>query len=84
MAIFEMVKKPATERILPPLSDIKKDLPKEDEELTSNFSDSEPNLDIDCNVVSVLQLNTTLCQKSTKSKMTSHKKWLITSHYVIV
>jgi len=54
MAIFEMVKKPATERIFPPLSDIKKDLPKEDEELTSNFSDSEPSLDIDCNVVSVL------------------------------
>lgn len=31
VAIFEMVKKPATERIFPPLSAIKKDLPKEDE-----------------------------------------------------
>ena len=49
-----MVKKLATERIFPPLSTIKKDLPREDEEMTSNFSDSEPNLDIVCNVVSIL------------------------------
>jgi len=54
VAIVEMVKKPATQRIFPPLSDIKKDLPKEDEELTSNFSNSEPSLNIVCNVVSVL------------------------------
>jgi len=52
-AVFEMVKKPATERIFPPLSTIKKDHPREDEEMTSNFSDSEPSLDIVCNVVSV-------------------------------
>ena len=38
----------------PPLSTIKKDLPREDEEMTSNFSDSEPSLDIVCNVVSIL------------------------------
>jgi len=54
VAVFEMVKKPATERIFPPLSTIKKDLPKENEEITSNFSDSEPSLDIVCNVVLIL------------------------------
>ena len=54
VAVFEMVKKPATERIFPPLPSIVKDLPKEDEEMTSNFSDSEPSLDIVCNVVSIL------------------------------
>jgi len=37
VAVFEMVKKPATERIFPPLSVIKKDFPEEDEEMTSNF-----------------------------------------------
>jgi len=51
-----MVKKPATERIFPPLPEIKKDLPKEDEVLTSNFSDSESSLDIMCNVVSILPI----------------------------
>jgi len=40
--VFEMVKKPATEIIFPPLSVVKKDLPKEDDEMTSNFADSEP------------------------------------------
>jgi len=54
VAVFEMVKKLATERIFPPLLVIKKDLPKEDEEMTSNFAESEPSLDIVCNVVSVL------------------------------
>ena len=54
VAVLEMVKKPATERIFPPLSTKKKDLPREDEEMTSNFSDSEPSLDIVCNVVSIL------------------------------
>jgi len=53
-AVFEIVKKPATERIFPPLSTLKKYLPKEDEEMTSNFSDSEPSLDIVCNVVSII------------------------------
>jgi len=42
------------EKIFPPLSVIKKDLPREDEEVTSNFTESEPSLDIMCNVVSVL------------------------------
>jgi hypothetical protein len=54
--VFEMVKRPATERIFPPLSILKEDLPKEDEEMTSNFSESDPSLDIVCNVVSVLQV----------------------------
>ena len=54
VAVFKMVKKPATERIFPLLSTIKKDLPKEDEEMTSNFSNSEPSLDIVCNVLSIL------------------------------
>jgi len=53
-AVFEMVKRPATERIFPPLSTIKKDLSREDEVVTSNFIESEPSLDIMCNVVSVL------------------------------
>jgi len=53
VAVFEMVKEPAIERIFPPLSTIKKDLPREDEEMTSNFSDFEPSLDIVCNVVSI-------------------------------
>jgi len=56
VAVFEMVKKPATERIFPPLAVIKKNLPKEDEEMTSNFIESKPSLDIMCNVVSVLQV----------------------------
>jgi len=49
-----MVKRPATEMIFPPLSTIKKDLAREDEEVTSIFTESEPSLDIVCNVVSVL------------------------------
>jgi len=53
-AVFEMVKKPATERIFPPLEEIKKDLPNEDDEMTSNFTESEPSIDVACNVVSVL------------------------------
>jgi len=40
--VFEMVKRPATERIFPPLPTLKKDFPEEDEELTSNFSESDP------------------------------------------
>ena len=56
VAIFEMVKKPATERIFSPLSTVKKDIPREDEEMTSNFSDSEPSLDMICNVVSILSV----------------------------
>jgi hypothetical protein len=52
--VFEMVKRPATERIFPPLPTLKKYLPKEDEEMTLNFSESDPSLDIVCNVVSVL------------------------------
>ena len=54
MAVFEMAKKPATERIFPPLSTIMKDPPREDEEMTSNFSDSGHSLDIICNFVSIL------------------------------
>ena len=36
------------------MSTIKKDLPREDEEVTSNFTESEPSIDIMCNVISVL------------------------------
>jgi len=43
---FEMMRKPAIERIFPPLSIVKKNLPVEDEELTSNFTDSEARLPI--------------------------------------
>jgi len=55
-AVFEMVKRPATERTFPPLSTIKKDFLREDEEVTSNFTESEPSLDIMCNFVSVLSV----------------------------
>jgi len=51
--VFKMVKRPATERIFPPLPTLKKDLPREDEELTSNFSESDPSFDLVC-VVSML------------------------------
>ena len=54
VAVFKMVKKPATERIFPSLLAIKRDLPKEGEETTSNFSDSEPSFDIISNVVSIV------------------------------
>ena len=39
VVVFEMVKKPAIERIFPPLAEIEKDLRKEDEEMTSNFTE---------------------------------------------
>jgi hypothetical protein len=45
-AIFDAFKKLATERIFPPLSVVKKGLSVEDEELTSNFTDSEASLNI--------------------------------------
>jgi hypothetical protein len=48
------LKKPPTERIFPPLPALKKDLPKEDKEMTSNFSEFDTSLNIVCNVVSVL------------------------------
>ena len=79
VAIFEMVKIPATERIFPPLSAIKKDLQKEDEEMTSNFSDSEPSLDIICNVVSILPVEYDITSKINEVKddfieeMANHK-----------
>jgi len=50
-----MVQRPVTERIFPPLPTLKKDFPKEDEELTSNFSESDPSFDLVC-VVSVLPI----------------------------
>jgi len=53
--VFEMVKRPATERIFPPLPTLKKYFSKQDEELTSNFSESDPSFDLVC-VVSVLPI----------------------------
>jgi len=41
-----MFRKPATERIFPPLSVVKKGLSIEDGELTSNFTDYEASLNI--------------------------------------
>ena len=52
-AVFEMVKRPATERIFPPLPTLEKSCPEEDDEMTSNFSGSEPSFGVIC-VVSVL------------------------------
>jgi len=43
---FDAFRKLATERIFPPLSVVKKGLSVEDEELTSNFTDSEASLNI--------------------------------------
>ena len=45
-AVFDMFRKPATERIFPPLSVVKKGLSIEDGELTSNFTDYEASLNI--------------------------------------
>ena len=42
------------ERIFPPLTSIKENKNVEDENIDSNFLDWEPNLDILCNVVSIL------------------------------
>jgi len=50
-----MVKRPATERIFPPLPTLRKDCREEDEELTSNFPESDPSFDLVC-VVSVLPI----------------------------
>jgi len=54
-AVFEMVKRPATERIFPPLPMLEKFFPEEDDEMTSNFSGSDPSFDVIC-VVSVLPI----------------------------
>jgi len=54
-AVFDMVKRPATERINPPLCTLEKSFPEEDDEMTSNFSGSEPSFDVIC-VVSVLPI----------------------------
>jgi hypothetical protein len=45
-AIFGTFRNLATERIFPPLSVVKKGISVEDEELTSNFTDSEASLNI--------------------------------------
>jgi len=45
-AIFDAFRKPATKRIFPSLSVVKKGFSVEDEELTSNFTDSEASLNI--------------------------------------
>jgi len=53
VATFEMVRKPATERISPPLSVVKENLTKNDDEMTSNITSSEADFDVIC-VVSIL------------------------------
>jgi len=55
LATFEMVRKPATERIFLPLSVVKEDLAKDDDEMMSNFTGSEVDFDIIC-VVSILPI----------------------------
>ncbi|KEH33480.1 hypothetical protein MTR_3g040270 [Medicago truncatula] len=55
MATFKMFRKPATERIFPPLLVVKENLPVEGEELTSNFTNSEASFDVIC-VVSILPI----------------------------
>jgi len=79
VAIFEMVKKPAIERIFHPFPEIKKDLPKEDEVLTLNFSNFEPSLDIIYNVVSILPIEYDIMsevnevEENFTEEMTNHK-----------
>ena len=41
VAAFKIIRKPATERIFPPLSTMKENLTKYDDEMTSNFNSSE-------------------------------------------
>jgi len=53
VATFEVIRKPATERIFPPLSVAKENLAKDDEEMTSNFNSSEADFDVIC-LVSIL------------------------------
>ena len=73
-AVFKMVKRPATERIFPPLPTLKKDCPEEDEELTSNFSESDPSFYLVC----VVSLSTSLTSDGTSysigSTDTTHTK----------
>jgi len=47
------MRKPATERIIPPLSVVKENLAKDDDKMTSNFNSSEADFDVIC-VVSIL------------------------------
>jgi hypothetical protein len=54
IATVKMARKPATERIFLPLSVVKEGITLEDEEMTSNFSKSESDFDVICNVVSIL------------------------------
>jgi len=51
-----MARKPATERIFPPLLVVMEGLTVEDEEITSNFSEFKPDFDVICNVVSILPI----------------------------
>jgi hypothetical protein len=55
VTLFEMVRKPATERIFPPLTVVKENLTKDDDEMTSNFNSSEADFDVIC-VVSILPI----------------------------
>jgi len=54
-AVFLMVKRSATERIFPPLPTLEKSCLVENDEMTSNFSGSEPSFDVIC-VVLVLPI----------------------------
>jgi len=53
VAAFEVTRNPATERIFPPLYVVKENFTKEDDEMTSNFNNSEADFDVIC-VVSIL------------------------------
>jgi len=55
VATFEIVRKPATERIFPPLSVVKENLTKDDDEMTSIFNSSKDDFDVIC-PVSILQV----------------------------
>lgn len=65
-AVFDMFRKPATKRVFPPLSVVKKGLSVEDEELTSNFIDFEACLNIIL-VVSILRIEYDVISKVTEA-----------------
>jgi hypothetical protein len=64
---FNAFRKPATERIFPPLLDVKKDLSVKDEELTSNFTRSKASLNI-IFVVSMLPIEYDVISKVTEDE----------------
>ena len=75
-ATIEMMRKPAIERIFPPLPIIKKNLPLEDEELTSNFTQSKASFNVIC-VVSILQIEYDVTSEITEAEEDFTKEMVV-------